>query len=102
MPNDRYINDEKICEAVAQFWSQIDIKTNVETYPSHFLHPRANGGLQHEYDGWGSDSGDPSSPLSQTLHSYQPDRGYGAVNQGRYANRRFDDVLEKAPGDHRR
>lgn len=96
-PNDRYINDEKICEAVAQFWSQIDIKTNVETYPKAIFFTRGRtGAYSMSMMGWGSDSGDPSSPLSQTLHSYQPDRGYGAVNQGRYANRRFDDVLEKA------
>ncbi len=32
-PNDRYINDARIIEAVAQFWTQIGIATEVDTMP---------------------------------------------------------------------
>lgn len=96
-PNDRYINDDKICEAVAQFWAQIGLKANVETYPKSIFFTRGRTGVYSmSMMGWGSDSGDPSSPLSQTLHSYQPDRGFGSSNTGRYMNRRFDEALEKA------
>lgn len=36
-PNDRYINDARIIEAVAQFWSRIGITTEVDTMPRNIF-----------------------------------------------------------------
>jgi peptide/nickel transport system substrate-binding protein len=36
-PNDRYINDARIIEAVAQFWTQIGITTEVDTMPRNIF-----------------------------------------------------------------
>nr|WP_253940160.1 ABC transporter substrate-binding protein [Diaphorobacter sp. JS3050] len=32
-PNDRYVNDEAICQAVTAMWTRIGVKTNLQTAP---------------------------------------------------------------------
>ena len=45
-PNDRYPNDHRIVQAVAQMWTRIGIKTAVETAPLRQLHhPRQQAGV---------------------------------------------------------
>ena len=45
-PNDRYVNDDQICQAIAQMLSRIGIQTRVETLPSavyfHARRPSSN------------------------------------------------------------
>ena len=41
-PNDRYINDAKIAEAVAQMLTRVGIKTAVETMPKSVYFKRAS------------------------------------------------------------
>ncbi|MBN8910002.1 MAG: ABC transporter substrate-binding protein, partial [Rhodospirillales bacterium] len=36
-PNDRYVNDSKLVEAIAQMWTRIGVKTKVETMPAATL-----------------------------------------------------------------
>ena len=40
-PNNRYINDEKICQALAAMWSQIGVNTKVNTMPRAVYFPEA-------------------------------------------------------------
>ena len=39
-PNDRYINDGQISQAVAQYLSRVDIKTNVDAMTASIYFPR--------------------------------------------------------------
>ena len=32
-PNNRYVNDEKICQALAAMWSQIGVATRITAMP---------------------------------------------------------------------
>ncbi len=43
-PNDRYINDSKIAEAIGQMLTRIGIKTQVETMPRSVYFKRASRG----------------------------------------------------------
>lgn len=102
-PNDRYINDAKICEAVAQMLSRVGIDTSVETMPRSVYFKRASrGGPDNTPEfsfvlvGWGAGTGEASSPLKSLLHSYDKERGFGASNRGRYANPEVDKLVEDA------
>ena len=102
-PNDRYINDAKIAEALAQMLNRIGIKASVETMPKSVYFKRASRGGPNKTPefsmvlvGWGAGSGESSSPLKSLLHTYDKSKGYGAANRGRYSNPEFDKVLEEA------
>jgi peptide/nickel transport system substrate-binding protein len=102
-PNDRYINDAKIAEAVAQMLTRIGIKTAVETMPKSVYFKRASRGGPNKTPefsfilvGWGSGTGEASSPLKSLLHTYDKSQGFGASNRGRYSNPEVDKLIEDA------
>jgi peptide/nickel transport system substrate-binding protein len=97
-PNDRYVNDSAIVEAIAQGWTRIGVKTIVDTMPSATFFSRA---LRAEFSvdltGWASDSGEASSNLIQIIASSNPEKGRGAIfNPAHYANAAIDALIEKA------
>ena len=102
-PNDRYINDAKIAEAIAQMLTRVGIKTAVETMPKSVYFRRASRGGPNDTPefsfilvGWGSGTGEASSPLKSLLHTYDKERGFGASNRGRYSNPEVDRLIEEA------
>lgn len=96
-PNDRYINDAQIVQAVAQMLSRIGIEAAVDTMPRSTFFSRAS---KLEFSlllvGWGSGTGEASSPLKSLLATYDKTKGMGASNRGRYSNKEFDETLAKA------
>lgn len=102
-PNDRYINDAKICEAIAQMLTRVGIETSVETMPKSVYFKRASAGgpdKTPEFSfilvGWGAGTGEASSPLKSLLHTYDKAHGFGASNRGRYSNPEVDKLIEQA------
>lgn len=102
-PNDRYINDAKIAEAVAQMLTRVGIKTEVVTMPRSVYFKRASRGgpgKTPEFSfilvGWGAGSGEASSPLKSLIHTFDKSRGFGASNRGRFSNAEVDGLIEKA------
>lgn len=102
-PNDRYINDAKIAEAIAQMLTRIGIKTAVETMPRSVYFGRASrgspdGGPEFSFIlvGWGAGSGEASSPLKSLIHTFDKDRGFGSSNRGRHSNAEIDGLIEEA------
>jgi peptide/nickel transport system substrate-binding protein len=102
-PNDRYINDAKIAEAVAQMLTKVGIQTDVVTMPRSVYFKRASRGgpdgtpeFSFILVGWGSGTGEASSPLKSLIHTYDKSRGFGASNRGRYSNEKVDKLIEDA------
>ena len=102
-PNDRYINDAKIAEAIAQMLTRTGIKTDVETMPRSVYFKRASRGGPDDTPefsfilvGWGAGSGEASSPLRSLIHTFDKEKGYGASNRGRYSNPEVDAIIEEA------
>ncbi|MDH3317602.1 MAG: ABC transporter substrate-binding protein [Gammaproteobacteria bacterium] len=102
-PNDRYINDAKIAEAVGQMLTRIGIETEVVTMPRSVYFKRASRGGeggQPEFSfilvGWGSGTGEASSPLKSLLHTYDKERGFGPSNRGRHSDPEVDQLIEDA------
>jgi peptide/nickel transport system substrate-binding protein len=96
-PNNRYINDANVVQALAQMYSRIGIDAKVETMPSAVYFGRATK-LEFGYMvlGWGTESGEQGSAMRSLLATYDPAKGMGVNNRGRYANPAFDRVLSDA------
>ena len=95
--NNRYINDDKIAQTLAQFYSRIGIDTKVETLPAGTYFSRAtNGEFGYMLLGWGTESGAQGSSLRSLLATRNPEKGMGVNNRGRYSNPAMDEQLVKA------
>ena len=96
-PNDRYINDEKVAQAVAQMLSRIGIKTSVDASTKSVFFKRRN---KYEFSlylaGWGSGTGEMSSPLRALVASQDKERGFGGTNRGRYSDAALDSKIAEA------
>ncbi len=96
-PSGRYVNDEKIVQAVAQMLTRVGIVSKVETAP---MGPYSGRASKQEFSfhmvGWGASTGEASSPLRSLLATFNRDKGLGAVNWGRYSNAKVDYVVEQA------
>ncbi|WP_367614782.1 ABC transporter substrate-binding protein [Plastoroseomonas arctica] len=91
-PNDRYINDARIIQAVGQMWTRIGVRTTVEAQPwTTFVARAGRADFSAFLIGWGSNP-DGSHPLRNILATVNRDRGWGASNRGRYSNARVDEL----------
>ena len=94
-PNNRYVNDEQIAQAVAQMLTRIGIAAKVETMPMTVYLGRArNGELPFAMLGWGSFAGDLA--LRSLLATPTPEKGYGTWNWGRHSLPAMDRLLDQA------
>jgi peptide/nickel transport system substrate-binding protein len=98
-PNDRYPNDAKTCQAVGQMLARIGLTVKIETMPGsiYFSKIRSpNKEFPFYLLAWGNTSGESLEGMTQVLHSYDKDKGYGNSNRSNYANPDFDLIAEKA------
>jgi peptide/nickel transport system substrate-binding protein len=92
-PNNRYINDEQVAQAVAQMFSRIGVTTKVEALPlSAFLGRARNREFGVALLGWGSLASDLA--LRSLAATTNPDKGWGAWNWARYSNPALDKLIE--------
>ncbi len=96
-PNDRYVNDEQIAQAIASSLAKIGIRVNVDALPKATFFPKTDR-LDTSFFliGWASTDGDGSSFLDGIVHTHNPDKGYGRYNRGRYSNPEVDRLIEAA------
>ncbi|WP_337996638.1 ABC transporter substrate-binding protein [Oleispirillum naphthae] len=96
-PNDRYMNDEKVAQAIAQYWTRIGVKTNVDaTTKSVFFSRRGKKEFSAFLAGWGAGTGEASSPLKSLVACRKPELGMGTTNYANYCNPKMDEVLKQA------
>jgi peptide/nickel transport system substrate-binding protein len=97
-PDNRYVNDTRLAAAIAQMWTRIGVKTQVEVMPAAAFFTRAlRGEFSMRLTGWASDTGEASSDLIEVVASSDPAKGRGAVfTPDKYANPRVDTIIEQA------
>jgi len=94
-PNNRYVNDEKICQALAAMWSQIGVATKVNAMPRANYFPKLEKFDTSLYMlGWGGAAIDPIFILQPVLSTYNG-KGDGDYNYGRYTNAKLDALTAK-------
>ena len=98
-PNDRYVNDEKILQAIGPMLNRVGIDTRVITQPSATYFSQS-GPPSFAYTvmmlGWAAGTGETSSPLRAIFATYDPEKGAGLSNRGRYSNPKLDQLLAEA------
>lgn len=95
-PNDRYINDSRIIQAVGQMWTRIGVRTSVEAQTwSTFVGRASRQEFSSHLIGWGSNP-DASHPLRNILGTFSRERGWGASNRGRFSNAELDALLTES------
>ena len=95
-PNDRYVNDAKICNAIGQMLSTIGVDVTVKTMPRAEFFPMVadpKKELAFYLIGWGG--GGAYEGLMEQLHTYDPKLHWGEYNGG-YSNPEFDQLVEEA------
>jgi peptide/nickel transport system substrate-binding protein len=94
-PNNRYINDERIVQTVAQFFSRIGIVTKVQTLPLSVYFTKARAGeFSMALLGWGTLAGD--FGLRTLVGTRNPATGWGTWNWGHYSNAKVDELVKSA------
>ena len=96
-PNNRYVNDDQILQALGGMLTRVGIETRVEALPMNVYLSRAS---KLEFSvaliGWGASTAEASSPLRSHLATYDQAKGMGAFAWGRYSDRKLDALLEEA------
>ena len=96
-PNDRYVNDALISQAVAQMLTRIGLKVTVDAMTQSQFFAKRN---RHEFGfwlaGWLADTGEMSSPLKSLIATPNRDKGYGPSNSGAYSNAKVDALIDQA------
>jgi len=96
-PNNRYVNDEEICIAVAAMLTRVGIATRVTAMPRATYFPKLE---KHDTSfymlGWGGAITDAQTTLSPVLRSFDRASGQGSFNYGRYSNPKLDALIDAA------
>jgi peptide/nickel transport system substrate-binding protein len=96
-PNDRYVNDDAILQAVAAMWTRAGVVTKVEAQPMGVFVARARQRQTSAHlFGLAPSTSDASGFLRATVMTFDEKRGMGALNFGRYSNKTVDTQVEGA------
>jgi len=96
-PNDRYVNDEAICQATVAMLARIGIKAKLNAMPKAKYFEKA--GATQKYDssfnllGWTPGSFDSHNVLLN-ITGCRDDKGAGAFNYGGYCNPKVDELAK--------
>lgn len=96
-PNDRYVNDAKICEAAAKYLTQIGINVELDVKPKAVFFPEVNkGGLDCYMFGWFDGTYDFGRSFAMAFHTRDAERGLGPLNGTNYSNPEMDALMQSA------
>ena len=94
-PNNRYINDEEICQAVTAMWARVGIKAKLRTLPLATYFPMIQRYEASIYMlGWGVPTFDALYSLQSLVRTVGA-QGDGNYNVGRYSNPQMDALVER-------
>ncbi len=98
-PNDRYVNDSRICQAVAANLSRINVKINLQAETKGTYFPKI---LRRDTSfymlGWTPGTYDAHNALN-ALMACVDDKGAGQFNLGAYCNPKVDELTRKVQSE---
>ncbi len=95
-PNNRYVNDEEVCLALAAMWSQIKVKLRVNGMPRATYFPKMEKWDTSMYLlGWGGSVTDAETTLTPVMRNPGA-KGEGLYNYGRSRNDAFDKLAAQS------
>jgi peptide/nickel transport system substrate-binding protein len=95
-PNDRYVMDKQICEAVAKYLAKVGIKVNLDVKPKSIYFTEV---MENKHDfymmGWFDGTYSGARTFFRHLHTIDKNAGFGDWNGSRSSDQDIDQVLEK-------
>jgi peptide/nickel transport system substrate-binding protein len=100
-PNNRYINDEEICQAIVAMWARIGVKARLNAMPRATYFQKVQKFDTSAYLlGWATATFDALYTLQSLVHSVDPKGGAdGNFNLGKYSNPRVDELIDRVKGE---
>jgi peptide/nickel transport system substrate-binding protein len=96
-PNDRYVRDAQICEAIAKQLAKVGIEVELDTKPKAIFFPEVD---EHKLDfymlGWFDGSYDYGRSVIQLLLSVNKEKGWGGLNGANYSDPTADKLYEES------
>jgi peptide/nickel transport system substrate-binding protein len=93
-PNDRYINDALICQALTSMWAKIGLKVKLDAMPKAQYFAKIN---KHDTSlymlGWAVATFDAQDALLSLVHTPNG-KGAGEYNDGSYSNPKMDALID--------
>jgi peptide/nickel transport system substrate-binding protein len=95
-PNDRYMNDEQVVQAIAQMWTRLGLAATVETKTrAVWLTEAAQLRYSVNLAGF-SPNPELLGMLETQVHSWNTALGLGTANRGRFSNAEVDALIQRA------
>jgi peptide/nickel transport system substrate-binding protein len=95
-PNNRYVNDERICTALTAMFARVGVRTRLNALPrAQFFQKVDQLDFSMHLYGWGGAVTDPGRTLMPLLHSFDG-RGKGDFNSGRFKDEALDNLIDRA------
>lgn len=93
--NDRYPNDASVAQGVAQMWTRLGLKVEVETLPGSLFFSRAS---KQDFSAFAAQYGaeEAANSLRALVATTTPAKGFGTANRTRYSNNIVDQLLTDA------
>jgi peptide/nickel transport system substrate-binding protein len=89
-PNNRYINDERICQTLASMWAKIGVKVRVNAMPKTTYFPKTEKLDTSMYlFGWGGSITDAETTFTP-IYRNRGANGVGEYNRGNYKDDELD------------
>lgn len=93
-PNDRYLNDEAVCQAVTAMLAQVGIKTTLDAMPVQNYWPELRADNYDMYLlGWSPGTFDAEHPIRFLASTPNEEKKLGSWNFGGFSNARVDELL---------
>ena len=93
-PNNRYVNDERICTALTGMFAKIGVKVRLDSVPrAQFFQKVDTFDFAVHLYGWGGAATDPQFTLSPVLRS-RDNKGKGDFNSGRFRDEALDRLID--------
>ena len=95
-PNNRYINDEKLCVAIAGMLARANVKVKVNAMPRAQYFPKIqNYDTSFYMLGWGVPTFDSQYAVQSLMRTVIPKTADGDYNLGKYSNAKVDENIDK-------
>jgi peptide/nickel transport system substrate-binding protein len=100
-PNDRYVNDDQIMQAVAQELARIGVAVTANAQPkARFFADERAGACSFFLIGWANTNGDGVGTFEHLLHTLDKEKNLGGANTStNYSNPRLDALVEQAASE---
>jgi peptide/nickel transport system substrate-binding protein len=99
-PNDRYVMDEQIAEAVVKYLAKVGIKAKLDVKPKAIFFPEvtAGGKLEFYLIGWFDGTFDMGRTYFKLIHTRDKEKGFGQWNGTDFSDRDIDTLLASTAG----